>query len=308
MTNERYAFVEDVKNRKNVARSGGKKGKSRYGCSLPVDYMTTKEKRDANSRWISVTYDRPISFDKFLAYSDDDKKKYLQTIIDKYAGDTGKIAKMFGCTEAKIKKFRQDFDIKSDTYNSIFTKQGLKEVSDALWNEFIFKDEFLRKPMSYEDFKILDWYDQTQYIKFLNETMGATLTKISVELFKRTQGTLGLYLNNHHIAYIHRGRGYRMSKEQAIAWEEWLRKNDEPEQKTEETEELEQKTEENYAPMNAPDEETQAVEEPKETESYVIPSMQAHFRIDSQDQIIELLSKLPKAKKGQIFFIWGKED
>ena len=105
MTDERYAFVEDVKNRKNVARSGGKKGKSRYGCSLPVDYMTTKEKRDANSIWISVTYDRPISLDKFLAYSDDDKKKYLQTLIDKYAGDTGKIAKMFGCTEANERRY-----------------------------------------------------------------------------------------------------------------------------------------------------------------------------------------------------------
>ena len=109
MTDERHAFVEDVKNRKNLARFGGKKGKSRYGCSLPVDYMTTKEKLDANSRWISVTYDRPISLDKFLAYSDDDKKKYLQNVIDNYGGTTSRIANMFGCTEAKIKKFRHLF-------------------------------------------------------------------------------------------------------------------------------------------------------------------------------------------------------
>lgn len=289
MTNERYAFVEDVKNRKNVARSGGKKGKSRYGCSLPVDYMTTKEKRDANSRWISVTYDRPISFDKFLAYSDDDKKKYLQTLIDKHAGDTRKIAKMFGCTEAKIKVFRQNLGV---VYNIE------RQRDDALWDVFLTFDEFLRKPMSYEDFKTLDWYDQTQYIKFLNETMGTTLTKISVELFKRTQGTLGLYLNDHHIAYTNRGRGCRMSKEQAIAWEAWLGKDEEPEQKTEET----------YIPMDILDEEVQTVEKPEETESYVIPSMQVHLRIDSQDQIIEMFSKLPKAKEGQIMFVWGKEN
>ena len=289
MTDERYSYVEDVKNRKNVARSGGKKGKHRYGCMLPVDYMTTKEKRDANSRWISVTYDRPISFDKFLAYSDDDKKKYLQTLIDKYAGDTGKIAKMFGCTEAKIKVFRQNLGV---IYNIE------RQRDETMWDIFLTFDEFLRKPISYEDFKTLDWYDQTQYIRFLNETMGATLTKISVELFKRTQGALGLYLNDHHIAYANRGRGYRMSKEKAIAWEEWLRKGEEPEQKTEET----------YIPKDTPNEEIHQIEEPDETKSYVIPSMQVNLRIDSQDQIIEMLSKLPKAKKGQIMFIWGKED
>jgi len=291
MTDERYAFVEDVKNRKNVARSGGKKGKSRYGCSLPVDYMTTKEKRDANSRWISVTYDRPISFDKFLAYSDDNKKQYLQNVVDNHGGTTCRIAEMFGCTEAGVKKFRQDLGIKSPLYT-------YNDNLNTLWNDFLAKDEFLRKPMSYEDFKTLDWYDQTQYITFLNETMGATLAKISVELFKKAQGTLGLYLNSHHIAYTNRGRGYRMSKEQAIAWEEWLKKDDEPEQKAEET----------YIPMDTHDKDIHTVEEPEESESYVIPSMQVHLRIDSQDQIIEILSKLPKAKEGQIMFVWGKED
>lgn len=291
MTDERYAFVEDVKNRKNVAKSSGKKGKSRYGCSLPVDYMTTKEKRDANSRWISVTYDRPISFDKFLAYSDDDKKQYLQNVVDNHGGTTSRIATMLGCTEAGVKKFRQDLDIKSPLYT-------YNDNLNTLWNGFLVKDEFLRKPMSYEDFKTLDWYDQTQYIRFLNETMGATLTKISIDLFKRNQGTLGLYLNDHHIAYIHRGKGYRMSKEQTKSWEEWLGKDDEPEQKTEEQPPA--------PPTEVPMDNTD--EEPEEVESYEIPSMQAHFRIDSQDQIVEMLSKLPKARKGQIFFIWGKED
>ena len=301
MTDERYSYVEDVKNRKSVARSGGKKGKSRYGCMLPVDYMTTKEKRDANSRWISITYDRPISFDKFLAYSDDDKKQYLQNVVDNHGGTTSRVATMFGCTEAGVKKFRQDLGIKSPLYN-------YNDNLNTLWNDFLTKDEFLRKPMSSDDFKALDYYDQTRYISFLVETMGVTVDRISSELFGQAKGSLGQYLKDHSIPYYHRGKGYRMPEEKIKAWEDWLGKNDESEQKTEETEEPEQKTEENYTPMNAPVEKTQTVEEPEETESYVIPSMQAHFRIDSQDQIIEMLSKLPKARKGQIFFIWGKED
>lgn len=294
MTDERYSYVEDVKNRKNVAKSGGKKGKSRYGCSLPVDYMTTKEKRDANSRWISVTYDRPISFDKFLAYFDD-KKKYLQIVIDNHGGTTGRIATMFGCTEAQIKKFRQDLDIKNPVY-----KYGNADI-DVLWETFLTCDEFLRKPMSSDDFKALDYYDQTKYISFLVETMGIAIDRISSELFGQTKSYLSKYLKNHNISYYHRGKGYRMGEEWIIDWKEWLGKGEEPEQKTEET----------YISMDTPDEKIQMVkepEEPEETESYVIPSMQVHLRIDSQDQIIEILSKLPKAKKGQLMFIWGKED
>lgn len=295
MTDERYAFVEDVKNRKNVARSGGKKGKSRYGCSLPVDYMTTKEKRDANSRWISVTYDRPISFDKFLAYSDDDKKKYLQTLIDRYSGDTGKIAKMFGCTEAKIKVFRQNLGV---VYNIE------RQRDEPMWDVFLTFDEFLRKPMNSDDFKALDYYDQVQYISFLVETMGVTIERISSDLFGKAKSSLSRYLKDHDIPYYHSKRGYRMSEEKVKAWGEWLGKDDEPEQKTEEQPIVPSKE----VPMDTPNEDVQTVEEPEEIESDVIPSMQAHFRIDSQDQIIEMLSKLPKARKGQIFFIWGKED
>lgn len=292
MTDERYSYVEDVKNRKNVARSGGKKGKSRYGCSLPVDYMTTKEKQDANSRWISVTYDRPISLDKFLAYSDDDKKKYLQIVIDNHGGTTGRIAEMFKCTEAGVKKFRQDLDIKSPAY-----KFGTTNI-DTLWKIFLTRDEFLRKPMSYDNFKTLDWYDQVYYMNFLTEKLGAGINRISSELFYCAQSTLEQYLNRNKISYYRKGKGYRMLDTKLIQWEEWLGKNDEPEQKTEET----------YTPKDTPNEEIHPVEEPDETEPYVIPSMQAHFRIESQDQIIEMLSKLPKARKGQIFFIWGKED
>ena len=205
---------------------------------------------------------------------------------------------MFGCTEAGVKKFRQDLGIKSPLYT-------YNDNLNTLWNDFLTKDEFLRKPMSSDDFKALDYYDQTQYIGFLVETMGVTIDRISSELFGKAKSSLGRYLKDHDIPYYHRGKEYRMSEEKIKAWEEWLEKDNEPEQKTDEPE---KKTEETYTHVDTPNEEIHPVEEPEEPESYAIPSMQAHFRIDSQDQIIELLSKLPKAKKGQIFFIWGKED
>lgn len=111
-------------------------------------------------------------------------------------------------------------------------------------------------------------------------------------------------VKNHNISYCHRGKGYRMSEEKIKAWGEWLGKDDESEQKTEEQSLISSKE----VPMDSPDDETKTIEETDESESYVIPSMQVHLRIDNQDQIIEMLSKLPKAKKGQIMFVWGKED
>ena len=95
-----------------------------------------------------------------------------------------------------------------------------------------------------------------------------------------------------------------MPEEKIKAWSEWLGKDDESEQKTEEQTLVPSKE----VPMDSPDDETKMIKEPDKSESDVIPSMQVHLRIDSQDQIIEMLSKLPKAKKGQIMFIWGKED
>lgn len=294
MTDERYAFVEDVKNRKIVAKSGGKKGKSKYGCALPVDYMTTKEKRAANSQWISITYDRPISFDKFLAYSDEDKKIYLQTLIDTYGGDTGKIAKMFKCGESKIKVFRQNLGIQS-------ASRALSNLSpDSLWDTFLTLSDFLYNPMSYEDFKKMDVYDQQEHINFLQSEFNLSLRNLASLYFNISNSSLIRHINKFKISYISKkpGAAGHLTDEEQEKFNNWLGlipeeiKEEEPEMKED---------------ISIP-EADKPIEQPTIAESVTeIPSMQVSLRIDSMDQIIEMVKKLPRAKQGRLYFVWGGE-
>lgn len=218
MTDERYAFVEDVKNRKNLAKSGGKKGKSKYGCTLPSDYMTTKEKRTVNSQWVSITYDRPISFDKFLAYSDEDKKIYLQKLIDTYGGDTGKIAKMFKCEESKIKVFRQNLGIQSASHNLT------KLIPDPLWKTFLTLSDFLYNPVTYEDFKKMDIYDQQEHINFLQSEFNLSLRNLASLYFNISKTALINYINKFKISYISKkpGSAGHLTDEETKKFYNWL--------------------------------------------------------------------------------------
>lgn len=297
MTDERYAFVEDVKQRKNIARSPGKKGKSRYGCSLPVDYMTTKEKRAANSRWISITYDRPISFEKFLAYEDEHKKTYLQMLIETYNGTTGTIAKMFGCSEAKIKSFRQELNVKSIKF---------EPIDQSVWNDFLEKDEFLRKPMSWETFKTMDPYDQQEYLDFLQKEMGMSVTMISERLFQLNGNALRSYTKNHHLQIYSAQYGHgRIPPEVNKNFEDWLSDFETPEEpETEESLVQEMPCEEEPAIKKEVNEACAAnpICSENKQESWDVPSLELNVTIKSMSQIIDFIQKLPNAQHGKITF------
>ena len=303
MTDERYAFVEDVKNRKNLAKSGGKKGKSKYGCTLPSDYMTTKEKRTANSQWVSITYDRPISFNKFLAYSDEDKKIYLQTLIDTYGGDTGKIAKIFKCEESKIKVFRQNLGIQS-------ASRSISNLSpDSLWKTFLTFSDFLYNPMSYEDFKKMDIYDQQEHINFLQSEFNLSLRNLASLYFNISKTALINYINKFKISYISKkpGAAGHLTDEETKKFYNWL--GFDPEEIKEKEPEMKDNTSdiENISQVAVPDA-NEPIEQPITAESVAeIPSMQVSLRIDSMDQIIEMVKKLPRAKQGRLYFVWGGE-
>lgn len=304
MTNERYAFVEDVKNRKNLAKSGGKKGKSKYKCTLPSDYMTTKEKRAANSQWVSITYDRPISFDKFLAYSDEDKKIYLQTLIDTYGGDTGKIAKMFKCEESKIKVFRQNLGIQN-------ASRSISNLSpDSLWETFLTLSDFLYNPMSYEDFKKMDIYDQQKHISFLQSEFNLSLRNLASLYFNISNTALIHYINKFKISYISKkpGAAGHLTDEETEKFYNWL--GVDPEEIKEKEPEMKDNASDVkniFSDVAVPDT-NEPIEQPITAESITeIPSMQVSLRIDSMDQIIEMVKKLPRAKQGRLYFVWGCE-
>lgn len=221
MTDERFVALETVKERSSIAKGAHYRGRSSKSTVPSVDNLSKKEIRDKSGHVIFYSMDRPMSFEKFTNLGADIQKDYIQRLISVYGGDTGKISKMFGITEARVKKFREELDISSRCSAS-----G-SECLEKVWKEFLEKGDYLTKPMTWESFKKLDWYDQTQYIQFLTDTMGVTIRRISIDLFDLSyQTVLSTYLRRHSISYYQNKTGH-MSEEQIERWEEWLGKKNE---------------------------------------------------------------------------------
>lgn len=210
MTDEKYTFIKDVSEKKHIAKSGGKKGKSRYGCKLPSDDLSVKERRAMNSASIGLNMNRPVAYEKFLDFSDEVKKEYLQNLIDNHGGTTSRIAKLFGCTEAKIKEFRTKLGITSVRFVS--------EEDDKKWEGFLKNNDFLQEPMDWKAFRSLDYYDQTSYLNYLISEFNVTFPKME-QMFGISYNSLHVYVDRHKLKVISRQNPKaRMTKDELENW------------------------------------------------------------------------------------------
>jgi hypothetical protein len=103
MKDETYMFLQDSREKKNIARSARNKrthtGK-RGGVKLPSDYMTEKEKKQMNGECKSYRLNSPMKWDEFKPMPDDLKIAYIKAIREKYNAPDTQIAKMLGITQA----------------------------------------------------------------------------------------------------------------------------------------------------------------------------------------------------------------
>jgi hypothetical protein len=103
MKDETYMFLQDSREKKNIARSAKNKrthtGK-RGGVKLPSDYMTEKEKKQMNGECKSYKLNSPMKWDEFKSMPDDLKIAYIKAIREKYNAPDTQIAKMLGITQA----------------------------------------------------------------------------------------------------------------------------------------------------------------------------------------------------------------
>lgn len=103
MKDETYLFIQDVRDKKNTARSARNKrthtGK-RGGVKLPSDYMTEKEKKKMNGECKSYRLNSPMKWAEFKTMPDDVKIIYIKAIREKYNAPDSQIAKMLGITQA----------------------------------------------------------------------------------------------------------------------------------------------------------------------------------------------------------------
>lgn len=93
MTDEKYTFIETVKERKALVPSATKKPRKNY-CSLPSDYMTKKEKMSMNSEVTTLKFNHRYTWDQLKVFNSDLQKEYFTHIFTLYKATGTQIAKM----------------------------------------------------------------------------------------------------------------------------------------------------------------------------------------------------------------------
>lgn len=99
MTDEKYTFIEDVREKKKTATGAyhkrthcGKGGAIRF----PSDFMTKKERDAMNGEVKSYKLNDPMSWAEFKVMPDDIKVAYITALRKKYNVSDTKLAEMFG--------------------------------------------------------------------------------------------------------------------------------------------------------------------------------------------------------------------
>lgn len=308
MTDEAFVYRNDVNERANIARLS-KNRVSKSGCRLPSDNMSHWAKKRQNGALITVYPDRPILYDDFKELCEDSQREYLQGLIDNHGGTTERIAKMWGISEAKVKNHRQILGVKASVIRVKDIDESI-ELDGLKWTAFLCRGDFLKEPMSYEDFKKLSDNEKKCYLNFLNIELDGSPEEIA-RLFGINHTNVRVWLKRCNIES--RGKNYRYSH---ANWNEWLKKYDahcgvrQIDEQTYEGGCIEPNI---PVPEDAPS--TTESTDPKSTEQTTveiresdIPYLNLIMTVKDYEQIFDILKTLPRAKAGTITFTFGEED
>lgn len=150
MKDETYAFVQDVREKKNIARSArnrrthaGKGGAVKF----PSDFMTRKELNAMNGKVIAYKLNAPMTWEEFKALPDDVKVTYITALRHQFGVSDSKVAEMMGANQCAFSKKMRELGLglgrnqkraafdKDGWYawsNSVKTKQNTaEEVTEA---------------------------------------------------------------------------------------------------------------------------------------------------------------------------------
>ena len=111
MTDEKFVFVSDVRDKKRTA-TGAHHKRTHAGkggaVKFPSDFMTKKERDAMNGEEKSYRLNDPMSWAKFCTMPDDIKVMYIKAIREKFGASDSKIFKMLGITQSHgSRKFKE---------------------------------------------------------------------------------------------------------------------------------------------------------------------------------------------------------
>lgn len=100
-------FEYDCLQKKRLAHQAShkKNGSKSRRCSLSTDHMTEKQWKERNGKVVSVSFDRPTSWDNFKELSKVTQKEYLQNLAATYGANATNIAEMLGVDVRKLRRY-----------------------------------------------------------------------------------------------------------------------------------------------------------------------------------------------------------
>lgn len=107
MNDERYSFVEDVRDKKRIA-SGAHHKRTHCGkggaVKLPSDFLSKKELKAMNGEVKSYRLNSPMTWSEFKAAPDDIKITYIKALRNRFGVPDNKIAEMMGVHKVTVCK------------------------------------------------------------------------------------------------------------------------------------------------------------------------------------------------------------
>lgn len=138
MTDERYVYQQDIKEKKQAGRGAfhKKSGAKSKKCNFPSDYLTRKEKEKLNGECKTWSMNKFYSWSEFKEMPDDIQLRYINFLIGKYDVGLGVIGSdIFKLGSAVLHKYLKRKDLmqyvnKAPTGQA--ASKGRKKLQDAM--------------------------------------------------------------------------------------------------------------------------------------------------------------------------------
>lgn len=106
MTDEKFTFIQDVREKKQTARSAWNRNKGKYrAVRLPSDFMTRKEREAMNGEVKSYRLNEPMSWEEFKSMPDDIMTTYIKLIRERFGASDTAVANMMGTTQQTFSRY-----------------------------------------------------------------------------------------------------------------------------------------------------------------------------------------------------------
>lgn len=129
MTDEKFVFIEDSKDKKRTARSAKNKvGKGSKKVRFPSDFLTKKELENMNSDVRTYDLTKPMKWAEYKAMPEDLRKAYLLRLRNLYNVGSSSLAKMFGVSDPTVTREWKLMGV---------PQRDRRKLTDPAWESFI---------------------------------------------------------------------------------------------------------------------------------------------------------------------------